>query len=70
MDTPARPPRRETGRSGAPGDWSGSVGLAGIAPAAVAGWVDWADLPPEQARVGLAHAATNAAAVACYAVSL
>ncbi|MCX4807653.1 hypothetical protein OG594_39675 [Streptomyces sp. NBC_01214] len=47
-----------------------SVGLAGIAPAAVAGWVDWADLPPEQARVGLAHAASNAAAVACYAVSL
>ncbi|MFE5556655.1 DUF2231 domain-containing protein [Streptomyces sp. NPDC056544] len=47
-----------------------TVGLAGIAPAAVAGWVDWADLPPEQARVGLAHAASNVAAVACYAVSL
>ncbi|MEV7560465.1 DUF2231 domain-containing protein [Streptomyces sp. NPDC089795] len=47
-----------------------AVGLAGVAPAAVAGWVDWADLPPEQARVGLAHAASNAAAVACYATSL
>ncbi|MGZ9928762.1 DUF2231 domain-containing protein [Streptomyces sp. NC-S4] len=47
-----------------------AVGLAGVAPAAVAGWVDWADLPPEQARVGLVHAASNAAAVACYAASL
>ncbi|MET7388074.1 DUF2231 domain-containing protein [Streptomyces sp. NPDC005529] len=47
-----------------------AVGLAGIAPAALAGWVDWADLPPEQARVGLAHAVTNVAAVAFYAASL
>ncbi|MEU9026609.1 DUF2231 domain-containing protein [Streptomyces sp. NPDC048383] len=47
-----------------------AVGLAGVAPAAVAGWVDWADLPPRQARVGLAHAAANAAAVTCYALSL
>ncbi|MFJ1869226.1 DUF2231 domain-containing protein [Streptomyces sp. NPDC088097] len=47
-----------------------AVGLAGVAPAAVAGWVDWADLPPEQARVGLAHAASNAVAVTCYAAAL
>ncbi|MFD8795921.1 DUF2231 domain-containing protein [Streptomyces vinaceus] len=47
-----------------------AVGLAGVAPAAVAGWVDWADLPPEQARVGLAHAVSNVAAVVCYAASL
>lgn len=47
-----------------------AVGLAGVAPAAVAGWVDWADLPPQQARVGLAHAVSNVAAVACYATSL
>lgn len=47
-----------------------AVGLAGIAPAALAGWVDWADLPPEQARVGLAHAVANVAAVAFYAASL
>ncbi|MFE5520695.1 DUF2231 domain-containing protein [Streptomyces virginiae] len=47
-----------------------AVGLAGVAPAAVAGWVDWADLPPEQARVGLAHAASNVVAVACYTASL
>ncbi|MFJ3174258.1 DUF2231 domain-containing protein [Streptomyces roseus] len=47
-----------------------AVGLAGVGPAAVAGWVDWADLPPEQARVGLVHAASNFAAVGCYAASL
>ncbi|MFG2311521.1 DUF2231 domain-containing protein [Streptomyces sp. NPDC048566] len=46
------------------------VGLAGIAPAALAGWADWAELPPDQARVGLVHAVANAAATACYAVSL
>ncbi|OIJ66455.1 DUF2231 domain-containing protein [Streptomyces mangrovisoli] len=47
-----------------------AVGLVGVAPAAVTGWVDWADLPPEQARVGLAHAVTNVAAVAFHAASL
>ncbi|MFB6612701.1 DUF2231 domain-containing protein [Streptomyces sp. NPDC085524] len=47
-----------------------AVGLAGVVPAAVTGWVDWADLPPEQARVGLVHAASNVAAVACYTASL
>lgn len=47
-----------------------AVGLAGVAPAAIAGWVDWADLPPEQARVGLAHALSNVVAAGCYTVSL
>ncbi|MFI0968135.1 DUF2231 domain-containing protein [Streptomyces sp. NPDC021080] len=47
-----------------------AVGLAGVAPAAIAGWVDWADLPPEQARVGLVHAVANVAAVAFFAASL
>ncbi|MFE2164021.1 DUF2231 domain-containing protein [Streptomyces sp. NPDC059447] len=47
-----------------------AVGLAGVVPAAVAGWADWADLPPEQARVGLVHAVSNVAAVACYTASL
>ncbi|MFJ2598376.1 DUF2231 domain-containing protein [Streptomyces erythrochromogenes] len=47
-----------------------AVGLAGVGPAAIAGWADWADQPPEQARVGLAHAASNAVAVSCYAFSL
>ncbi|MBT2452382.1 hypothetical protein J7F03_36085 [Streptomyces sp. ISL-43] len=47
-----------------------AVGLAGAGPAAVAGWLDWADLPPQQARVGLAHAVSNVAVIACYAFSL
>ncbi|MFJ7967705.1 DUF2231 domain-containing protein [Streptomyces sp. NPDC096324] len=47
-----------------------AVGLAGIAPAAITGWVDWADLPPEQARVGLLHAVANVTAVALFAASL
>ncbi|MGW3818785.1 DUF2231 domain-containing protein [Streptomyces sp. NPDC005046] len=47
-----------------------AVGLAGVAPAAISGWVDWADLPPEQARVGLAHAVANVAAVAFFTASL
>ncbi|MEU3727414.1 Rieske (2Fe-2S) protein [Streptomyces sp. NPDC031705] len=46
------------------------VGLAAAAPAAVAGWADWAELPPEQARVGLVHAAANLAGVSFYAASL
>ncbi|MGW6882904.1 DUF2231 domain-containing protein [Streptomyces goshikiensis] len=47
-----------------------AAGLVGVAPAAAAGWADWAELPPRQARVGVAHAAANAAAVACYTISL
>ncbi|MFD3698376.1 DUF2231 domain-containing protein [Streptomyces sp. NPDC058646] len=47
-----------------------AVGLAGVAPAAVSGWVDWADLPPRQARVGLTHVVANLAAVSCYSASL
>ncbi|WP_327308616.1 hypothetical protein OG730_38330 [Streptomyces sp. NBC_01298] len=47
-----------------------TVGLAGAGPAAVAGWVDWAELPLPRARVGLAHAVANAAVIACYTVSL
>ncbi|WP_329375999.1 hypothetical protein OG625_01085 [Streptomyces sp. NBC_01351] len=47
-----------------------AVGLAGAVPAAAAGWVDWAALPPESARVGLAHAVSNVGAVACYTASL
>lgn len=45
------------------------VGLAAAAPAAAAGWVDWADLQRQQMRVGLVHAATNITAVALYAGS-
>jgi nitrite reductase/ring-hydroxylating ferredoxin subunit len=46
------------------------VGLAGAGPAVLAGAVDWAELGPEQARVGLAHAALNVLGVACYTASL
>ncbi|MET9431684.1 Rieske 2Fe-2S domain-containing protein [Streptomyces sp. NPDC003036] len=45
------------------------VGLATAGPAAVAGWTDWADLPKQQQRVGLVHAAGNITAVALYAAS-
>ncbi|WP_374684331.1 Rieske 2Fe-2S domain-containing protein [Streptomyces sp. ODS05-4] len=45
------------------------VGLGAAAPAAVAGWVDWAELQRQQMRVGLVHAAANAAGVALYAAS-
>ncbi|MEV1082765.1 Rieske (2Fe-2S) protein [Streptomyces sp. NPDC050211] len=47
-----------------------AVGLAGAAPAALAGAVDFADQLPEQERVGVVHAAANTAAVALYAASL
>lgn len=46
------------------------VGLAAAAPAAVAGWVDWAELQRRQMRVGLVHAAANATGVWLYAGSL
>ncbi|MEU3979232.1 Rieske (2Fe-2S) protein [Streptomyces sp. NPDC026672] len=47
-----------------------ALGLATAGPAALAGWVDWAEQRPRQARVGLVHAAANVAAVAAYAGSL
>lgn len=47
-----------------------SVGLVSAVPAAVAGWVDWAEQRPRQARVGLIHAAANITAVTAYAGSL
>ncbi|MGW3990764.1 Rieske 2Fe-2S domain-containing protein [Streptomyces sp. NPDC004830] len=46
------------------------VGLGAAAPAALAGWVDWAELHRQQQRVGLAHALSNIAAVGLYATSL
>ncbi|MFD3538451.1 Rieske 2Fe-2S domain-containing protein [Streptomyces sp. NPDC058662] len=45
------------------------VGLVAALPAAVAGWTDWAELRRPQMRVGMVHAAANAAGVALYAVS-
>jgi nitrite reductase/ring-hydroxylating ferredoxin subunit/uncharacterized membrane protein len=47
-----------------------TAGLAASAPTAVAGWADWAESHEDQQRVGLVHAATNGAAVACYGVAL
>ncbi|MFJ5548106.1 Rieske 2Fe-2S domain-containing protein [Streptomyces sp. NPDC093225] len=46
------------------------VGLGAAAPAALSGWTDWAELPPEQARVGLVHAASNVSALSLYGASL
>jgi nitrite reductase/ring-hydroxylating ferredoxin subunit/uncharacterized membrane protein len=45
------------------------AGLATAGPAAVTGWTDWAELPKEQQRVGLVHAAGNVTAVALYTAS-
>ncbi|SNT50720.1 Ferredoxin subunit of nitrite reductase or a ring-hydroxylating dioxygenase [Actinacidiphila glaucinigra] len=47
-----------------------AVGLVSAGPAALAGWVDWAEQRPRQARVGLVHATANLAAVTAYAASL
>lgn len=47
-----------------------AVGLAAALPAATSGWVDWAELHPQQQRTGLVHAAANAAAIALYGGSL
>ncbi|MFF4489884.1 Rieske 2Fe-2S domain-containing protein [Streptomyces sp. NPDC001544] len=46
------------------------VGLAAATPAAVTGAVDWAELHPQQQRVGLVHALANTAAVGLYGASL
>lgn len=46
------------------------AGLAAAAPAALAGWADWAELHEQQMRVGLVHAAANITAVGCYTASL
>ncbi|MFH9660207.1 Rieske 2Fe-2S domain-containing protein [Streptomyces sp. NPDC017248] len=46
------------------------VGLVSAVPAALAGWVDWAELHRRQQRIGLVHALANSAAVGLYAASL
>ncbi|MFF8714583.1 Rieske 2Fe-2S domain-containing protein [Streptomyces sp. NPDC015184] len=45
------------------------VGVLGVVPAALAGWVDWAEQHPEQMRTGLVHAASVTTAAALYAGS-
>jgi nitrite reductase/ring-hydroxylating ferredoxin subunit len=47
-----------------------TAGLVGTVPTVAAGWADYADGHEEQQRVGVVHAALNAAAVACYAGAL
>jgi nitrite reductase/ring-hydroxylating ferredoxin subunit len=47
-----------------------ALGLATAGPAALAGWVDWADQHEPQQRVGVVHATANITAVALYAGSL
>jgi nitrite reductase/ring-hydroxylating ferredoxin subunit len=47
-----------------------ALGLAGSVPAAAAGLADWSSLHREQQRVGVAHAAANASAMALFTGSL
>jgi len=47
-----------------------ATGLAAAVPAAVTGWIDWADMRKPQTRVGLVHALMNSTAVGLYAASL
>ncbi|MFI5889913.1 Rieske 2Fe-2S domain-containing protein [Actinoplanes sp. NPDC051513] len=47
-----------------------AAGVAGVAPAVAAGWLDWSQLTKDRRRVGLVHATTNAIAVGLYATSL
>lgn len=45
------------------------AGVATVLPSVVTGLTDWSDLHEQQQRVGLVHAAANAAATGLYAVS-
>lgn len=47
-----------------------TVGVAGAAPAIAAGWVDWSQMTRDRRRVGLVHAAANAAALTLYTGSV
>ncbi|MGH3899791.1 MAG: Rieske 2Fe-2S domain-containing protein [Pseudonocardiaceae bacterium] len=47
-----------------------AVGLVSTVPTVAAGWADWSDSHEDQQRVGLVHAALNAAAVGCFAAAL
>src|ERR1700721_3203939 len=46
------------------------LGLLASAPAAIAGWTDWAEQHEQQLRTGVVHAAANGAAVTLYTGSL
>lgn len=47
-----------------------ATGVAASAPAALTGWVDWAELRKPQMRVGLVHAAVNTVAIVLNTASL
>jgi nitrite reductase/ring-hydroxylating ferredoxin subunit/uncharacterized membrane protein len=47
-----------------------ATGLLLTPPTVAAGWADWSAANPDQQRVGLVHAATNAVAIGCYAGAL
>ncbi|RZS80002.1 nitrite reductase/ring-hydroxylating ferredoxin subunit [Motilibacter rhizosphaerae] len=47
-----------------------TTGLASTVPAAAAGLVDWAELHPQQQRVGLVHATSNVVGATFYGLSL
>ncbi|MFI6444212.1 DUF2231 domain-containing protein [Kitasatospora sp. NPDC050543] len=47
-----------------------ALGLAGALPAAVAGWVDWAELDERRLRLGLVHVVANTTGIALYTASL
>ncbi|WP_051836856.1 Rieske 2Fe-2S domain-containing protein [Streptomyces sp. NRRL WC-3742] len=47
-----------------------TAGLLTAAPAALAGWVDWARLDPPRRRTGLVHALSNTTGVLLYGGSL
>jgi hypothetical protein len=45
------------------------TGLLAVGPTAWTGWAEWSDAGPEEKRVGLVHAVTNAVAIGTYAAS-
>jgi nitrite reductase/ring-hydroxylating ferredoxin subunit/uncharacterized membrane protein len=47
-----------------------ATGLLLTPPTVAAGWADWSAANPDQQRVGLVHASTNALAIGCYAGAL
>jgi uncharacterized membrane protein len=46
-----------------------AVGLLAVGPTAITGWAEWGPLPQREKRVGIAHAASNVAAVTLYTKS-
>ncbi|WP_246295295.1 Rieske 2Fe-2S domain-containing protein [Arthrobacter wenxiniae] len=46
-----------------------AIGIVSALPAMAAGWTDWAELHPQQQRVGLVHAAANVSGTLLFAMS-